>query len=206
MKSEKSPQRTADEKRNADPVSGESGSHPVGTVVGAAAGGAALAAVGSLTGPFGTVVGAVVGAVVGGLTGKGFAEGLDPTVEEAHWRERHAEQPYASAAYEVYAVAYRVGYEGYREGQSFADREADLQREYESAPAPGTMEYNLSTKPLHENQPAELPTGRVPGSMEDNLSTKPLAWSQARLAARAAYERIAARAAAEAQRAAEQVK
>ena len=73
---------------NRDPITGESGSHPVGTGVGAVAGGAAGAAAGAATGaavgtagagPIGTGIGAAVGAVVGGLAGHGTAEGLNPT-------------------------------------------------------------------------------------------------------------------------------
>jgi hypothetical protein len=199
MKTSELPKSSLEKSEHADPISGEPGSHPVGTGVGAAAGGAALAAMGSVAGPVGIAVGAVVGAVVGGLTGKGFAEGLDPTAEEAHWRAKHPEQPYAAgSAYEVYAVAYRVGYQGYREGHPFTEREAELQREYESGQAPAAMEYNLSTKPLHEDRPSDAKAfaERTPGSMEDNLTTKPLAWSEARVAAQAAYERVeAARAA-----------
>lgn len=69
---------------NRDPITGEPGSHPVGTGVGAAAGGvAAGAAVGTVAGPVGTAVGAVVGAVAGGLAGKGVAEKVDPTLPDA---------------------------------------------------------------------------------------------------------------------------
>src|SRR5688572_12921231 len=73
---------------NRDPISGEPGSHPVGTGVGAVAGGAAGAAAGAATGaavgtagagPIGTAVGAAAGAIVGGLAGHGTAEGLNPT-------------------------------------------------------------------------------------------------------------------------------
>ena len=80
---------------NPDPITGAPGSHPVGTGVGAALGGAAAgAAAASVAGPVGTVVGAAVGAVVGGLAGKGVAEAIDPTVEDAYWRENFKRRPY----------------------------------------------------------------------------------------------------------------
>src|SRR6476659_6480840 len=80
---------------NRDPITGAPGAHPVGTGLGAAAGGiAAGAAAGSVAGPVGTAVGAVVGAVVGGLAGKGIAEQIDPTIEEADWRENYKARPY----------------------------------------------------------------------------------------------------------------
>jgi hypothetical protein len=126
-----------DKSRNPDPITGEPGSHPVGTGIGAAAGGAAAgAAVGTVAGPVGTVVGAAVGAVVGGLAGKGIAEKIDPTREDAYWREHHSQQTYAAdRPYDDFAPAYRVGYEGYGElgasGKTFEENEEELRRRYE---------------------------------------------------------------------------
>ncbi len=65
--------------RNEDPITGESGAHPVGVGVGTALGSAATgAAAGMVAGPVGTVAGAVIGGIVGGLAGKGVAENIDP--------------------------------------------------------------------------------------------------------------------------------
>jgi uncharacterized protein (TIGR02271 family) len=68
--------------RNPDPITGEPGSHPVGTGVGtaagAAAGGAAGAAVG---GPVGAGIGIVAGGIAGAVTGKASAESVYPTDE-----------------------------------------------------------------------------------------------------------------------------
>src|SRR5687767_4739792 len=61
-----------------DPITDETGSHPVGTGVGAAGGAAAGAAVGAIGGPIGMVVGGAVGAVAGGLAGKAVAERVNP--------------------------------------------------------------------------------------------------------------------------------
>ena len=88
--------------------------HPVGSGVGAAAGAATGAAVGTAVGgPVGTLVGAAVGAVAGGLVGHGIAEGVNPTEEDAYWRENYRTRPYASAnrSYEDYQPAYRYGWE-----------------------------------------------------------------------------------------------
>lgn len=80
--------------RHADPISGASGAHPVGTGLGAAAGGAAAgAAVGAVAGPVGALIGVTVGAVVGGLAGKGVAELMDPTAEGAYWRAAPSAEP-----------------------------------------------------------------------------------------------------------------
>ena len=127
-----------DKSRNPDPITGAPGSHPVGTGIGAAAGGAATgAAVGTVAGPVGTAVGAAVGAVVGGLIGKGIAEKIDPTREDAYWRENHSRQVFAkNRPYDEFAPAYRVGYEGYGEygatGKTFEQSEAELRRKYET--------------------------------------------------------------------------
>ena len=127
-----------DKSRNPDPITGAPGSHPVGTGIGAAVGGAATgAAVGTVAGPAGTVVGAAIGAVVGGLAGKGIAEKIDPTREDAYWRENHTRQTFAkNRPYDDFAPAYRVGYEGFGEygyaGKSFDESEAELRRRYEA--------------------------------------------------------------------------
>ena len=104
-----------DPKKNPDPLTGESGSHPIGTGVGAAGGGLTGAAVGAAVGgPVGAAVGAIVGGVAGAYSGKGVAEVVNPTVEDKYWRENHASQEWADAdsSYEHYAPAYRTGYQG----------------------------------------------------------------------------------------------
>lgn len=121
---------------NRDPISGTPGSHPVGTGVGAAAGGlAAGAAAGTVAGPIGTAVGAAIGAIAGGLAGKGIAEKIDPTVEDAYWRENYTKRPYYSRDYNFddYGPAYAYGYEGYARypGKAFDDVEPELARDWQ---------------------------------------------------------------------------
>jgi hypothetical protein len=128
--------RTADAKR--DPISGAPGAHPVGTGLGAASGGLAAGALaGSVAGPVGTLVGAVAGAVAGGLAGKGIAEMIDPTAEEAYWRENYSSRPYiaSGSTYDDYAPAYRYGVDNYRrfEGRTFEQSESELMRDWERA-------------------------------------------------------------------------
>jgi hypothetical protein len=130
-----------DKSRNPDPITGAPGSHPVGTGLGAAAGGAAAgAAAGTIAGPVGTLAGAAVGAIVGGLAGKAIAEKIDPTREDAYWRENHVRQTWAeNRPYDEFAPAYRVGYEGYGQygasGKTFAESEDELRRNYEKQQA-----------------------------------------------------------------------
>ncbi len=126
----------AERDRNEDPLTGEPGAHPVGVGLGTASGATAGAALGAIGGPVGAALGAVAGGVIGGYIGKGAAEAINPTVEDAYWRENHAQQPWASAdtSYDDdYAPAYRLGYEGRaRYGDSrWEDREPDLEREWD---------------------------------------------------------------------------
>jgi hypothetical protein len=131
---------------NPDPITGQPGAHPVGTGLGAAAGGAAAgAAVGSVAGPVGTAAGIVVGAVVGGLAGKGIAEKIDPTVEDAYWRENYRTRSYVRSGedYELYRPAYKTGYEGRTKyaGKTFDQVEPDLKRDYEICRGPDCPEW-----------------------------------------------------------------
>jgi hypothetical protein len=118
---------------NADPITGEPGSHPVGTGLGAAGGAATGAAVGgAVGGPAGAVVGGAVGAVAGGLAGKGAAEVVNPTVEDAYWRENYRMRPYVNTSrpYDFYEPAYRYGWESRARymDRRFEDIENDLER------------------------------------------------------------------------------
>jgi hypothetical protein len=120
-----------------DPITGAPGAHPVGTGVGAFIGGAAAgAATGAVGGPVGSVVGAVVGAVLGGLAGKQVAEGMDPTMEDAHWREHYASRPYVQSgtSYDDYGPAYGYGVSefGRYPGRTFEEVEPELGRDWET--------------------------------------------------------------------------
>jgi hypothetical protein len=80
-------------------------------------------------------VGIVAGAVIGGLAGKGAAEAIDPTAEDAYWRENYRTRSYVdkNTTYDTYRPAYRVGYEGYGRlrGRRYEEVEPELQRDYE---------------------------------------------------------------------------
>lgn len=103
-----------------NPNTDEDDSHPVGTGIGAASAAAAGAAIGSVGGPVGAIVGGTVGAIVGGVAGHAAGEAMDPTVEDAYWRENSIHQPYYQSTQNTYPDldydrdyrhAYRVGYE-----------------------------------------------------------------------------------------------
>ncbi len=129
-------------RKNKDPISGEEGSHPIGTGAGAAAGGAAGAAAGAAAGPAGSAtgatIGAVAGAVGGGLAGRTAAEAINPTEEEAYWEKHFNSRHYRREGEKNsdYKSGYQCGVEGYRhyagENKRFEDVENDLRSTYES--------------------------------------------------------------------------
>lgn len=99
---------------NLDPITKEPGAHPVGTGLGAALGGAAAgAATGAFGGPVGAAIGGIVGAVAGGLAGKAAAEAVNPTAEEAYWRDAYRDEPYVTdgRTYDDYHPAYALGWQ-----------------------------------------------------------------------------------------------
>jgi hypothetical protein len=154
---------------NRDPISGQPGSHPVGTGVGAASGAIAGAVVGAIAGPIGAAIVGAVGAVAGGLVGRDAGETIhptngevnwtDPPNEDTHWVDSYSTEPYVNSmySYEDYAPAYNAAhalrlrhYDG-----SWDDAEIELQANWE----------------------------RIKG-------TSRLGWDEARLAAHAAWLRV----------------
>lgn len=128
--------------RNPDAITGEPGSHPVGTGIGAAGVGAAGAAIGSLLPGVGTLVGGVVGAIVGAVggayAGRGVAEAVNPTDEDAYWYDHYASRSYvrSGSPYDLYRPAYQYGWESRtrlpRE-KTFDQVEPELKRGWESS-------------------------------------------------------------------------
>ena len=122
---------------NPDPLSGETGAHPVGTGVGAAGGGTVGAVIGgAVGGPVGAMIGAAIGGVAGGFAGKGVAETIDPTEEDAFWRDNHTSRPYAQGrSYEDLRPAYQYGWEsrGRYADRPWHEAENDLERGWDKA-------------------------------------------------------------------------
>lgn len=133
-----------DKDMNRDPITDEPGAHPVGTGLGATGGAVAGAAAGSIGGPVGAAVGGVVGAVVGGLAGKAAGEAVNPTAEEAYWRENYSREPYyqQGRTFDDYAPAYRLGLTGRTRYQGdWATAEPQLASEWESARAGSSLDW-----------------------------------------------------------------
>ena len=137
--------------RNPDPITGAPGSHPVGTGIGAAGAGAAGVAIGTAVGgPVGSVVGGVIGAVVGavggGLAGKGVAEAIDPTTEDAYWRDNYHSRSYVTkgAKYDEYQPAYRYGWESRKAhlGKTFDQAEPTLAQSWTAKRGSSSMSWD----------------------------------------------------------------
>lgn len=131
---------------NRDPITDEPGAHPIGTGIGAAGGAVAGAAAGSIAGPVGAAVGGVVGAVVGGLAGKAAGEAVNPTAEEAFWRENYDKEPYyeQGRSFDDYQPAYRLGLTGrdrYREDQ-WPSVEPRLASEWDSTRGSSSLDWD----------------------------------------------------------------
>lgn len=129
---------------NRDPITDEPGAHPIGTGVGAAGGAVAGAAAGSMAGPVGAAVGGVVGAVVGGLAGKAAGEAVNPTAEEAFWRENYNKEPYYEngRSFDDYGPAYRLGLSGRERYQDqWTAVEPRLASEWESNRGNSTLNW-----------------------------------------------------------------
>lgn len=163
---------------NPDPITGEPGSHPLGTGIGAASGAATGAAIGAIGGPIGSLIGGAIGAVTGGLVGKGVEERYDPTVEDAHWKANHASQPYAQTSgkpYENYQSAYTTGHQGASEygtaGAKFDDVEDKLKAKYEQAKdsaAVGWEHAKDATRAAYDK--VTQPNSVVAGSTKDRAA------------------------------------
>ena len=133
-----------DKDLNRDPITGESGSHPVGTGVGAVGGAVAGAAAGAIGGPAGMAAGGVVGAIVGGLAGRAAAEAIDPAAEDKHWRENYDREPYyqKGRSYDDYSPAYGLGVTGRTRYEDWDSAEPDLRSEWETSRGASGLQWD----------------------------------------------------------------
>ncbi len=142
--------------------------HSEATRAGAFVAGTASAAIGAtVAGPLGAVAGGIIGALLGGIGGNALEQnldaGIDVELQEMYWREHHPEQSYGNypGAFEDYLPGYRVGIYGYEE--------------------------HAANHPSFEEVEPELRDNYVNMAETD----PPLPWEQARLAAQAAWLRLA---------------
>lgn len=158
---------------NLDPITGTPGAHPIGTALGAALGGAAAgAAAGTVAGPIGTVIGAAAGAIVGGLAGKGVAESVDPTIEDAYWRDNYSTRPYVDkgSSYDDYGPAYGYGVSSFSryQGRSFAETESDLSRDWDGAKGKSSLSWDRAKNATQDawNRVSDATERAIPGDSD----------------------------------------
>src|SRR4051812_6066406 len=133
---------------NRDPITDEPGAHPIGTGVGAAGGAVAGAAAGAIAGPVGAAVGGGVGAVVGGLAGHAAGEAVNPTAEEAYWRDNYSKEPYyeQGRSFDDYGPAYRLGLSGRERYQDqWTSVEPRLASEWDSTRGNSTLNWERAS-------------------------------------------------------------
>ena len=78
--------------------------------------------------------GAAVGGFAGGLAGKGVAEAIDPTAEDAHWAVHYTATPYVKPGtdYKTYqAPIATVSSSRKHPGRSFDEAEPELKRTWD---------------------------------------------------------------------------
>lgn len=166
---------------NPDPITGEPGAHPVGVAGGATGGALAGAAIGAIGGPVGAAVGGAIGAVAGGLAGKGAAEAVNPTEEDAYWRDNFKTRPYYKngSAYDDYAPAYRYGWEAAsrpeHNGRRFDDVERDLGAGWTSARGKVGREWDEmkdATRDAFERAQTRMSPGMTRASETDRTTNR----------------------------------
>ena len=149
---------------NRDRITDEPGAHPIGTGLGAAGGAVAGAAAGAIGGPVGAAVGGVVGAVVGGLAGKAAGEAVNPTAEEAFWRENYSKAPYyeSGRSFDDYGTASRLSLSGRsRDEDPWTAGEPRLAHEWDGTR--GTTTGKAAERPRATSAPADrAAAARIP--------------------------------------------
>jgi hypothetical protein len=96
-----------------------------------------------------------VGAVAGGLAGKGVAESIDPTVEEAYWRDNFESRSYVNegASFSDYGPAYRFGSDSYgrSKGRTFDQSESNLKRDWDGNKGSSSLSWDRAKDAVHDS-------------------------------------------------------
>jgi len=150
---------------NVDPLSGEVGSHPIGTGLGTFGGALAGAAIASTFGPVGTVAGAAAGAlfgsvaggIIGAYTGRDIAELVNPTEIDTYWSENYSMRPYvkSDADYQTYEPAYRYGYNARIKNKyarkNFNEVENELSRDWSNEKGNSYLGWNDAKEAVRDS-------------------------------------------------------
>jgi len=86
--------------------------------------------------------------------GSKFAASIDPSAEEAYWRENFSHRPYvtAGATYNEYRPAYTYGVDAHRrfEGQSFEQVEPELMREWDGVKGVSSLSWENASHAVRD--------------------------------------------------------
>lgn len=90
--------------------------------------------------------GSDIGAIAGDYAGKGIAENVDAAAEEAYWREKYKDRPYAAggSSYDEFGPAYRYGVAAFVKStqRSFDQAEPDLSRGWSTARGTSSLDWD----------------------------------------------------------------
>jgi hypothetical protein len=104
---------------------------------------------GAVAGPVGALIGAAVGGLAGGLAGKGVAESVNPTEEDAFWRDNHTTRDYAQGrSYDDLRPAYQYGWEARTQHQNrdWDQAENDLRGGWDKARGQSSLAWDDAKK------------------------------------------------------------
>ncbi|WP_017911896.1 hypothetical protein, partial [Xanthomonas sp. SHU 166] len=92
-------------------------------------------------------IGAAVGVVAGAAAGKGVAERIDPTGEDAYWREEYRNRDYAKADYDYdrdYAAAYGLGLQAREQypSRTWDEHERELSHDWGTRRGDSRLEWD----------------------------------------------------------------
>src|SRR5436305_11016861 len=87
-------------------------------------------------------------------TSVGAAEGINPTAEDAYWRENYRTRPYmkTGSSYDEYQPAYRYGWEsrGQYANRTWDQAESDLERGWDKAKGTSRLTWYEAKNPVRD--------------------------------------------------------
>jgi hypothetical protein len=88
------------------------------------------------------------------LAGKGVAEAINPTEEDAYWSNEYQNRPYyrPGTDYDEYAPAYRYGYTSAAQhhGRSWDEMETNLERDWSNSRGQSSMDWDRARQPARD--------------------------------------------------------
>jgi hypothetical protein len=92
----------------------------------------------------GAPTGAITGTAVG-LAGKGVAVAVDPTREDAYWRDHYSDRPYVErgSSYNDYGPAYGLGVDAFTRnpGRTFDEVEPEMSGEWTTSHSASSLNW-----------------------------------------------------------------